>query len=295
MEWPPIDEPELLERLALDEAGFHALMTAFVGALGRREFTPELYDHALRYPWERPTRSYVLEDGRVTLLDDVPKGDRAGLIAEFARDRHPLVGFGANAAPVRLAAKLAHFPDLEDRTALVLAGDLNEVDVGAVAAPTGYGSVPAALFESPGTAVRAAVLWLTPNQVTQITWTEISYRLGRLEDASFTVDEADVEVDHLFAYFSRFGIWMPDGEPLAMAAIPARERTARALTQEQLLDAMAVRILGPGTRAEDLVRAIFEDMPALLPRIKTTIWPDGRPFPAGRWTPYPLPGDQGPR
>src|SRR5687767_10117175 len=108
--WPPITEPELLARLALDDDGFAALMEAFVGALGRRELTPELYDQALRYPWERPTRSFVLRGEEVTLLDDVPAADRQALIADFARDRHPIIAFGANGSPRRLAQKLAHFP-----------------------------------------------------------------------------------------------------------------------------------------------------------------------------------------
>lgn len=287
-DWPPITNRELLERQALSDEGLEAMLESFVRALGRREFTPELYEHALAYPWERPGRSYVLRDEAATLLDDVAPGDREALIAGFARDRHPIVAFGANAAPRRLAMKLAHFDDPADRTALVLAGDLHGFDVGAGAAVTGYGSMPAAVFASPGTAVRAAVLWLTPNQVEQVTWTELTYWLARLDTARFLCDEADVAIDQVLAYVLRLGVFCPDGEPIALAAIPARNRTAPALTQEQLLDRAARIVLGEdAATAETIVRRIFEDAASTTHAARTRLWPLGRQLPPEHWTRFP--------
>src|SRR3954454_2625355 len=158
-DWPPITDPELLERMSLDNGHFVRFIESFAGALGQRALTPELYAHALAYPWERPKSSYVLRDGAVTLLDDLASNERESVVASFVADRHPIVGFGANAGPERLALKFAHFPDAEDRTALVMAGDLHGLDVGPVSSVTGYGSMAATLFASPGTAVRAAVVW----------------------------------------------------------------------------------------------------------------------------------------
>jgi hypothetical protein len=228
-----------------------------------------------------------MRGGQVTLLEDLDPGEREAVIGELARERHPIVAFGSNAAPATLESKFGHFPDEADRTVLVVTGFLHDLDVGAAASPSAYGSAPAALFSSPGTEVRAAVLWLTATQATQLTWSEISYRLGRLDASHFEVDEADVEVDELFAYVNRFGALSVDGEPLALAAIPARGRHAPALTQEEMLGVVARLALGPDAAAVDLVRAIFEDMAAVVARVSEQVWPLGRPLDPELWTPYP--------
>ncbi len=285
--WPPITEPELVERLALDHDGFLAFVRRLAAALGRRAYEPALLARALAYPWRRPGRSYVLRDGAVGLLAELDAEERRVTVTEFARRRHPLVAFGSNGAPETLAAKFAHFPAPADRAVLVLAGDLHGFDVGASASPAVYGAMPAALFASPGTAVRAAVLWLTPNQVTQLTWSEVSYRLGRLVGGRFTVDEADAEIDGLFAYVSRFGALAVDDAPVALAAIPATRRTATAMTQAEVLDVAAGLVFGPGARAEHLVRAVFEDLAGVVARAPAALWPAGRALPPERWTAYP--------
>ena len=55
--WPPIDAPELRARLASDDAAFHQGLLDMARAIGPREFTEELYQHALGYPWPRPATS----------------------------------------------------------------------------------------------------------------------------------------------------------------------------------------------------------------------------------------------
>ena len=102
---------------------------------------------------------------------------------------------------------------------LVLTGDLHGLDVGAAAELTPLGYMPANLFASRGTAVRAAVIWATAAQVTQLTWSEVSYSLGRLDEARFVVDETDLQVEEVFAYINRFGTFCVDGVPVALAAI----------------------------------------------------------------------------
>jgi hypothetical protein len=286
-EWPPITEPELLERLQLRDEQFQGFVHEFVSSFGKRELTPKLLKRAFAYPWKRPARSYLLRGGEVQLMEDLDPGAREAMLAEFARDRHPILAFGSNAAPGRLEFKFAHFPGEADRTVLVVTGHLHDLDVGAAASPTVYGSLPAALFSSPGTAVRAAVLWVTAAQATQLTWSELSYRLCRLDAARFEVDEADVEVENVFGYVNRFGALHLDGEPVAMAALPATGRRAPALTQEELLERAARLILGPDRSGEDLVRAIFEDFAAVIARAAETMWPLGRQLDPALWTPYP--------
>ncbi len=288
-DWPPITEPELLERLALDDEQFVAFIHTLAEAGGRREYQPALLERALGYPWDRPAGSYILRGTAVELLDDVDPAKRESTVDAFIRDRHPISSFGGNAAPTWLAAKLAHFPDGADREVLVLTGDLHGVDVGAAASPALVGYMPATLFASPETAVRAAVLWATPAQITQLTWSELSYRVGRLDDARFVIDEADVQVDRIFAFISRFGAFCIDGAPVALAAIPATGRTAAALTQEELLDTVARLVIAPDARAEDLVRAIFEDMAGVVARASETVWPLSQPL-LSRWTAFPASG-----
>jgi hypothetical protein len=283
--WPPIEEPELLERLALGDEEFFRLTAEVARAMGRREFGREAYERALAYPWERPAGSYVLRDDRAESLEGLAADRRRSLIEAFTEDRHPIVAFGGNGSPSSLRVKFGHFPDRADREALVLTGHLHGVDVGAIAAPGFMGFIPATLFASPGTAVRAAVTWVTAAQATQLTWSEISYRLGRLEDARFEMDEDEVEVRDLFAYVSRFGAFCVEGEPVALAAVPARGRSATALTQEELLDFVARMLLGPRSRAEDLMRAAFADMADIYAR-GARMRQHSRPL-LSAWTPFP--------
>lgn len=285
-DWPPISEPELLERLALDDEQFAAWFQGLVAALPRRAYDPATFEHALGYPWERPPGSYVLAGDEVELLRDLDPARRAAAVAAFSGGRHPLVAFGANASPERLTMKFRHFAREADRRVLVLTGHLHDLDVGAVPSVPLLGYMPGSLFASRGTAVRAAVIWVTPAQVEQLAWSELSYRLGRLEEARFEADEADVTVDDLFAFVARLGAFCVDGEPVALAAIPAQRRAAPALTQGQLLDAVARLVLGPDARREDLARATCDDLRAVMARAARDVWPRGRQL-AARWTPYP--------
>lgn len=288
-DWPPIHDPKALEWIGLDHDAWRAALVERVRAFGPREFDAAALEYAFGYPWERPAGSYVLRDGEVELVEDMEPGERRAAVAAFARDRYPLVAFGANGAPSRLETRFAAFEEPADREALVLTGELHGVDVGAQASPTAFGTMPGALFPSPGTAVRASILWLTPAQLAEITKAELGYRLGRLDRARFTMDEAGVEVDDVFAYVSRIGALRLDGEPVALAAVPARGRSVRAMTQEELLDLVAPLVLGPSARAAELVRACIEDMPALLEKFASLTWPSALRLPQDHWTPYPVP------
>lgn len=276
--------------MALDDQQFFAWADELIASVGHRRYEPALFERALGYPWERPAGSFLLRDGEVVLLSGYRPAERRAVVDGVAQGRHPIVSFGANASPSALTMKFAHFSAAEDREVLVLTGYLQGLDVGAMATPGILGYTPAALFASPGTAVRAAVVWTTPAQATQLAWSEVTYRLGRLDEARFEMDEADLEVSDLFAFVSRRGCLRIDGSPVALAAIPAAGRTAAALTQEELLDVMAGLVLGPEARAETLVRAIFDDLAGVMARAAETVWPDAHPFEAP-WTPYPGDGD----
>ncbi len=287
--WPPIEEPELLARLALGDAEFLRMVGEIAGALPAREFEPEALEHAVGYPWARPPGSYELRGGEARLLAALAAGEREELIERYRRPeagRVPLLAIGSNAAPEVLERKFAHFAAAEDRALLALTGWLRDFDVGPAATVTLYGAMPATIFPSAGAEVAATVLWVTPAQFTQLTWSEVSYWLGRLR-TRFAVEEAEAAFDEVLVYVSRFGCFCPDGEPVALAAVPARGRTALALTQEELLGVAAALALGPGSTPEDLVRACCEDMAGLADRMAATVWGHGRRFESVAWTAYP--------
>lgn len=288
LEWPPIAEPELLERLAMDEGEFSAFIGAIVAALPARTCDAAAIEQALAYPWARPPGSYLLTGGVVELLREMVAAKRERVIARLATGeggRLPALSIGSNAAPEALARKFAHFEAEENRTVLALSGRLHDFDVGVAAQPTMYGSMPATLFPSPGTAASATLLWITPAQFTQLAWSEITYRLGSLR-TRFEVEESSTGFDQVLVFVSRFGAFCPDGEPTALAAIPAEGRSAPQLSQAQLLDAAARLALGPDADAEALVRAIFEDTGSILPKIAATVHKAALPFDSERWTPF---------
>jgi hypothetical protein len=287
-DWPPIAEPELLRRLAMDDEEFAAFIRPLVSQLPPRPYDTDVLTQAVGYPWARPQGSYLLSGGDVDLLADCSIGERDRAIARFAAvetGRLPVLSIGSNAAPEVLERKFGHFTAEDDRTVLALTGRLHDFDVGVAAQPTMYGSMPATLFPSPGTAVAATLLWVTPTQFTQLAWSEITYRLGRLR-TRFEVDESSAGFDQVLVFVSRFGAFCPDGHPVALAAIPASGRTAPALSQEQLLDAAARLALGPEANAEILIRAVFEETAEVSARIAATVHQTAQPFSSERWTPF---------
>jgi len=270
----------------MDDRQFEDFIRTLVAKVPPRAYEVASFERALGYPWTRPGGSYRLTGADVELLEDLPAGEREGLIAlSEAGGRSPVLAFGSNAAPETLERKFAHFPEEDDRAVLALTGRLHDFDVGASAQPALYGSMPATLFPSPGTAVCATVLWVTPTQFTQLAWSELSYRLGKLR-TRFDVDGGETSFDEVLAFVSRFGTFCVDERPVALAAIEATGRTAHTLTQEQLLDAAAVHAIGPEADAETLVRAIFEDLGEIGPKIAATVRKASMPFASDRWIPF---------
>ncbi len=291
-DWPAIDEPELLERLALADEEFGEFIGRLAASIPPRPFDQAALDIALGYPWPRPSGAFELRDGEPRPLAGMTAAERERAIRRGTggeEPRLPLLAIGSNAAPEALQRKFAHFERAADRDLLVVSGHLHGFDVGVAPQPTLYGSLPATLFPSPGTEVATAVLWVTATQFTQLTWTELSYSLGRLH-TPFTAEELDLHFDDVLLFVSRFGTFAPDGVPLALAPIPARHRSADALTQQALLDRAAQIALGDEADAESLVRAICEDMGALSTLTRERLWRHSQPFESDAWEPFPAAG-----
>lgn len=291
-EWPLIEEPELVQRLAMDDREFEEYIWSMAGQISPRTYEVALYQRAIEYPWARPPGSYRLTGAGVGLVEDLPAEERRRILDRFTSaesGRVPVIAIGSNAAPSTLEMKFAHFPDEEDCTVLALTGRLHDFDVGVSPQPAFYGAMPATIFPSPGTKVCATVLWVTPAQFTQLTWSEFSYRLGRLR-TRFEVDGGDVDFDEVLVFVSRFGAFCVDGRPVALAAIPATERTATALSQEQLLDAAAALAIGPEANAEALIQALCEDFGGTAEKL-AAVRREALPFASERWTPYGEPNE----
>ena len=285
-----ITDAALLERLTLPDDEFLDHFLELVGHFPPREWTEEQYERGLRYPWERPERSYLLRDREAQLLHDLEPAAREELLRRHAgpgSGRLPLLAIGGNAAPKYLSLKLAHHESPEEREVLVLAGELHDFDVTASAAVAIYGAMPATLAPSPGTAVRAAVLLVTPAQLTTLTWGELTYRVGRLRGATFTVEDGveGVELDAPLAYVSRWGTFAPGGAPAALAAIPARGRPGHAWTQGELLDRAGEIVLGPGHGAQQLVRELCAVGGAIARRVIPALRPHAIAFDHAGWAP----------
>jgi hypothetical protein len=277
--WPPIDEPELRRRFGLDDAAFRATYCAFLRSVGPRRCTERDVRRALAYPWARPASSFRLAGDVAAPLEPAAARDGAG--------RVPLLAIGSNGAPRTLARKLAHLPPPE-RSLAVGAGALHGFDVAATAFPTVYGSFAATLVPSPGTALRCALLWVTPAQLTALAWTETSYRLGRLAGVRFTPDLAGAPAPtELYAFVSRWGARGRDGGPAPLAALEAAGRAVPGVTQEDLLDEAAAATLGRDARGPDLVAAIFADLVGTARALEGALAPDAAPFAWAGWTPYP--------
>jgi hypothetical protein len=288
--WPAIGEPDLLERLAMSDEEFTTLAMGWAQAVGPREFSDQIYERALGYPWARPAKSFLLTGEQVQPFDEVPTEVREEVLSGLVGgdvERYPLLSFGSNGDPGTLMLKFGEL-DGEDRRVLVTSGDLYDFDVGAAAMPTFYGALPATIFPSPRTAIRASVLWVTTAQLVVLTWSEISYRLGRLEPVRFDPDnDESPAVEEVFAFASRWGAHCVDGDPVAMKAIPAVGRVALELTQEQLLDEIARSVFGDAASARDLVTRVMEDFGTAVTTIGSVLRETARPFASDRWTAFP--------
>ena len=287
-EWPEITEPLLRERQGMSDEEFLEFLAGLLEAIGTRELEEEHFERAIGYPWGRPPGSCLVTDEGVKDLGDIDASRRVELVSDYvAADRVRLLAYGANGSPERLALKLAHLPD-GHREALILAGDLEDFDVGAAAQPPLFSSMPATLIPSPGTAVRVAVLLLTPIQFTALWWTELSYKLGALTDVTLTTEITEEPIKRLIVFISRWGAFCVDGAPVAMAAIDARNRHSTALTQTEILNAAARMSIGEGSTARDLIKGAFENPAAFMAERYGSFRAASVPFESEHWEEIPV-------
>jgi hypothetical protein len=193
--------------------------------------TAELVRRALAYPYDPPAGSFV-QLGDRTL--PVPPGE------VDIDGRRALLAYGSNASPEALTRKLAH---LEPRPIPALRVALGGWDVVYSAHVTRYGSVPAAVVASPGTVANVHLLFPDDEQLAALAATEgQNYRLEQLADFSAEYEiggEGPIEID---AFVGVHGPLLVDGSPVALAAIPARDRVFPELTTPEMIDRVRAAI-----------------------------------------------------
>ncbi len=250
-----------------------------------------LVARAKAYPFARPAHSYLycngsalelvrlrgdrLEGGRLERAEIRQRGVRLAF-ADYLRhegiarpapmaERVPVIAHGSNGAPAHLERK---FRDTgRDEVIPVLRARLKDFDI--VFAPhfAPYGSIPATLTPSPGTAVTVSITYLDRAQLALMHATEIAgvnYAYGRLTDARLEPDGPGMEADgpgpddHVFCYLTRHGNLLLDGAPVAFTPISAKARALVQRTQEEMLG-HARDVIAPGAQLDRFILEVIED------------------------------------
>jgi hypothetical protein len=128
----------------------------------------------------------------------------------------PLLAYGANAAPERLAGKLGGAP------AAALAARLRGWAVVHSAHISPYGAVPATIVPDPGAVADVHVLLLDPQAAALVDRTEPNYDRLRLTGLDLEVDRLG-RVEVADAYVSRWGALHLDGHTVPLGAMSQAE------------------------------------------------------------------------
>lgn len=206
-----------------------------------------MVERAMRYPYAVPARAFAQLRHDTLSPDDVDV-DPA--------ERTTLLAYGSNGSPEVLGRKLALSAD----PVLVEPAWLHDFDVVYSAHISPYGAVPATLRRSPGTAVRVAVLHLTPEQLTLLSATEPNYEPSTLEGVRCELAGGTVRTE-LSAYLSRHGCLLVEGAEVALIAVPARDRRFAEMGEPQVLEHLRAT-LAPRESIDSFVLANVAD-PAL--------------------------------
>ena len=155
---------------------------------------PDPVAHALRYPFDPPTESYVFQGGRARPMDRNLDID----------DRMPVIASGSNASPTRLAEKFGHDGD----TVIPVETATLSGHVAAYSAHVArYGSIAATLHPQTDAEAAVHVTWLTPEQCERMHETEaigLNYGFYRLKGLTLQTGTGRT-LDNAYAYISLRG------------------------------------------------------------------------------------------
>jgi hypothetical protein len=199
----------------------------------------EILERALAYPFPRPRASVLIDRGRVRELRELDEALVAG--------RTPVLAYGSNASPESLAWK---FPDQRGAVVPLVRATLREYDVVYSSHIAVYGSVPATIQQSGGTAVETFVAFLADDQLALAESWEINATYESLDvDLELEVGRAPGRVG---AFVSRHGCLTAGDAEIAVAEVPARGRRFAGMTQPEVIE-HARSIAAPELSLEDFV------------------------------------------
>ena len=164
----------------------------------------------------------------------------------------PVLAAGSNQSHEQLARKYSVLTGHVEIP--IQRAELADFDAVYAAHLAGYGSVPSTFHPSPGTAVTTYVLWLDDAQLNRMHETERNYTYDQLGNIRVEPDDGSAAIETAYIYSARVGCVNVGGAPIALAEIPARNRTLRAMTQPDILAYIRDR-LEPGTDLDDFIRA----------------------------------------
>lgn len=210
---------------------------------------------ALSYPFEIPSRSYVVAGVRYEELPD-------GALPRDITGRRPVLALGSNQSPQRLIEK---FKDGAFGPIPVIRARLHDFDIVYSAHVSRYGSIPATLLSCPGTWVTLFVTWLDAAQEKCMHKTEgHAYWFGRLDGITLRL-EIGGDLTSAFVYVGRRGALARNGAPVALAPVKAENRVWPALDQRQVQELVRDR-LAPGQPLNAFIQAAVDDRAVRLAR-----------------------------
>jgi hypothetical protein len=204
---------------------------------------------ALDYPYRAPAHSYLYDATVENFWRPLPTG------SALLEGRTPVLACGSNRAPERLAQKFRElFPKAQIPVTRARLAGFDSVYCAHV---TSYGSIPATLHPSPGTAAVLHVTWLNDAELACMHETEqpgVNYHYVRMKGIELTIENGP-RLDAAYAYLSVHGASLENGAPVALAAIEASGRRFAARHQHGMLEGLAAKV-APGVAVLDFVRTL---------------------------------------
>ncbi len=237
--------------------------------------TPDSLRRAKAYPFDIPSRSYVVAGGsHEELAKSAPEMDIGGCRAVLA--------VGSNQSPEQLLRK---FPGSDWGAITVIRARLSDFDIVYSPHVASYGSIPATLFHCPGTTVTLFVNWLTPAQEKRIHETEVAtgnYHFGRLDGIELQL-EMGLTLASVYVYCSSRGSLGNNGGPVALAEVEAMGRKWPSLNQEEIQALVRDRV-APGLTMDQFIQEAIDN--SSIRRARTeALMADSLPFNFSRFTP----------
>jgi hypothetical protein len=210
-----------------------------------REPGSYLFVNGVAYPYVKTTEK-LLDDSVIRLPDATEMSVRAllsafGLESQIDRTLAPVIGYGSDPSLAQLQRKFLKSGFHGPAVIPVVKGRLRDYDI--VWSPffVSYGAMPSTIVPSSGTDVEIWVTWLEKDAVRRMNQSEgvgELYAFGWLRDVQFALDGPDPK--QMLVYVSCYGALTVGGSMLALDAVPATNRSARAVDS-----AAALRVVLP--------------------------------------------------